>query len=356
MKNSKRFKLISLLLVLAMALAAFTGCGKQAAEPAASEPAGSSEAPAAQGEKNGPEGGGPALSEMSSDEIYDLFLNDEFPVTVAIDAECLEKGKSYTVSDMVETVRAGVSEEMYELLLGDVLYSKIDCGADGEPELALSVSYVTPGDTYEGYEKLYVLKNYGGELKLISDDYSQSRSYADITDSGILCWGGSSSAMSYYMEYSYLNEKGEKLFLFSVEYNLGMQNPVIPLYDMPTGTIPDDVEYEEEFAEDEGLEIDIYNFTKYDSSRFMDDDYYDEYLGKNVYVFLDSEGSDIKPDSRYAQYYEDAGLDIVTENELLTRLNLMLTGEYGVDPNFIYEDFTEWDVLDPETTDWLPKG
>ena len=90
MNNTR--KILAVLLCMALVLSAFCGCGKQEKEQPSG---GEAQAPAAapSGEKAAEPGNETPEPEKepTPEELYETFLNDAYPVTVACNAEGLEK-------------------------------------------------------------------------------------------------------------------------------------------------------------------------------------------------------------------------------------------------------------------------
>ena len=370
MKTQKRntLRLNSVLLCIALAAFCLAGCGgnKAADNNNAGTPAADPVKPADQGStqptESGAQGsaqGGEAPADgpvFTSEEYYNAFIYDGYTVSIDYDANHLPAGE-YDASGLAHTVCDALTAETdgsWEYFLSEAYYAIIDCGNDGEPELALDLSYITADGYGQSYDKIYIIKNFDGDLRIIADDFSAYRGYTELNTLGFITSGGSSSASSWYDAYSFITADGERKFLYSAEYNFAKADTVIPDYMLPSGTVPEDYEYSWDFVED-GIEMDVYNFTEYDDSRWDDDDYYDEYLKGNIFVFLDSEENDIAPAEQYAQLYEDAGVQISTNAEVQARI-AERAAELGCTEEIHSAEPVEWIELDSEVVDWLPKG
>ena len=136
---------------------------------------------------------------------------------------------------------------------------------------------------------------------------------------------------------------------------MGMTDAVIPSYQLPEGLMPEDYEEGWDLDPEGGLEMDVYNFTKLDYDSYDDDSYYDEYLGGNMFVFMGMEGLDIEPDEPYASLYKDAGVKIYTNDEMEKMISDHCKA-LGCSDEIRNAEPPEWVYLDPEETDWLPKG
>ncbi len=353
MNNTR--KILAVLLCMALVLSAFCGCGKQEKEQPSG---GEAQAPAAapSGEKAAEPGNETPEPEKepTPEELYETFLNDAYPVTVACNAEGLEKDLSYSISSLTNTFAEYLSSEDLQYFIDTVNYAYIDCGADGVPELALSLSFVTSED-YMDFEKLMIVKAFGDELRLVADTFTAYRTQSWLGEYGFISYGGSSSAFSYYQEYSFVNAEGERLFFYSASYNLGLEKAVIPGYELPSDVAPNLRDQELTFAEADGYGMDIYNFTQYDAERWDDEDYYDEYLRNNIFLFTDPNGVPVLPEEKLLERYRSEGVKIMTYEEI-GKLLTEKRSELGLTEEIEYGNVAEWTLLDPDTTEWLPKG
>ncbi|MBR3296307.1 MAG: hypothetical protein IKI65_00540 [Firmicutes bacterium] len=353
MNNTR--KILAVLLCMALVLAAFCGCGKQENEQPSG---GEAQAPAAapSGEKAAEPGNETPEPEKepTPEELYETFLNDAYPVTVACNAEGLEKDLSYSISSLASSFAEYLSSEDLQYFIDTVNYAYIDCGADGVPELALSFNFVTSED-YMDFEKLMIVKAFGDELRLVADTFTAYRTQSWVNEYGLISYGGSSSAFSYYQEESFVNAEGERIFFYSGSYNMGMEKAVIPGYELPSDIAQDLRDQELTFAEADGYEMDIINFTEYDEDRWDDEDYYDEYVRNNIFVFSDANGAPVFPEEALLERYRSEGVKIMTYEEI-GRMMAEKRSEIGLTEEIEDGSVAEWTLLDPDTTEWLPKG
>ncbi|MCQ2561596.1 MAG: right-handed parallel beta-helix repeat-containing protein [Clostridia bacterium] len=105
-------------------------------------------------------------------------------------------------------------------------YALIDCGSDGEPELALSTSIE---DTYGSpFERQAIIKNIDGKLQLCHVTESYYRYYEELFNpGGVIVSGGSSSYLSSVYSKAAIDKDGVYRNIFSEtdDYYLGSQFP-----------------------------------------------------------------------------------------------------------------------------------
>lgn len=132
----------------------------------------------------------------------------------------------YTLTEFVAAAREAESNSFYDAYnVSEVKYSFIDCGNDGEPELALEVTYASSIDdiTYD-----YVIKNKDGKLQLMHQVYSAYRTYGSLSNAyGLIVSGGSASAMEHTFDEAYIDANGDYQFAYT-------ENECYSLWDLDT--------------------------------------------------------------------------------------------------------------------------
>ncbi len=367
MKNKTIIRLMALLLCLSLMAAGLSACGAgtvpsgSGSDAAPSGPAeGSGTVPEAPPQTQGGESQGgstppeqpvtPPEPEGPNDkEVYELFLDDAYGVSVSETMYGLEPGRTYSLYEFAQTAEASMKDEYMPDKLVELKWSLIDCGADGVPELALMLTF---GKEHEGYfdtsTEYFILKNYEDGLKVVENDSTYYRYESTINRYGYITYGGSDGAASYGYSNRFVNADGESIFLYSGYYTLAHADAVIPYYYLPQEKLPEDYPTDYSF-EDEGIEIDIYNFDPYES---YDEDTAEEHASYNMFVFLDSDGKDVPPDERYAALYEELGVVTVTDGEM-QELIRKHEEELGVTDQIRDGEGIEWTLYE---ADWLPKG
>ena len=110
-------------------------------------------------------------------------------------------GKEYTLRDMKDSLN-----KYYEDGVEKFEYAYIDCGADGEKEMALRIQgpFVEPGSSMT-----YVIKEMNSQLQVVYAYDGWSRSSTDINEYGFITGGGSNGATNHGYYTAYVNADGK---------------------------------------------------------------------------------------------------------------------------------------------------
>lgn len=250
---------------------------------------------------------------LSSAEMYQDFVSGKTTMfhpdwNMELDLTCL--AQEYCNNISVEW------EEQYTV--SQVAYTIMDCGKDGEPELALEITLAEGEDGWFGdWIQYVILKNKNGVLEPVMESYSQYRTYTNLCNPyGYYSVGGSFSASSYGFSYYYVTADGEDTFLYSMEEELGIEYPVIPEQYLPDACIGELAYYEPQTPafEGEGGSVCVYSLT------LPDYEDYDAYLYQQYFVFYDEEGNCILPEEAYIQTAKDLGICICTEDDVAEKI------------------------------------
>lgn len=114
----------------------------------------------------------------------------------------------YTLSELTGTLNEIFDNEEYYYADGEVSrveYSYLDCGADGEKELALLMAgpFVEPES-----ELTLIIKDMEDDLQVVYAFTTWSRSFTEITEYGLVSGDGSNGASNHGYHESYLNGDG----------------------------------------------------------------------------------------------------------------------------------------------------
>ena len=326
-------KIIALLLCAVLAVSALAGCGEKTPEPQ-------------------PE---PAPQYRDPMDIYAAFLAGDEQMSPDYELYGLMPGASYNASSMAETVRKGLVAEwgMEGLFLGDVHYAYIDAGMDGALELAMDIQYLMPGEYVEPYDVILFFKAHEDQLNMTADTYSYYRTSATVNNAGFIQQGGSSSAMSSFFDYSFLESWGSEQFLYSAEYAYGYADPVLPEYYLPVDEVPAEyADHPDEFTFDGGYEIDRYNFLDSTQFNYEDEKDWQNYRKGYCYVILDQNGNDVDIIEPFASLYGRLGVEIVKNEDMNGRI-MEACEANGCSTDVITAGEPDWTLLDAART---PKG
>lgn len=172
--------------------------------------------------------------QLSSKEMYMDFLEGNCPVYVdkieiperqtykdGTTIPSFKKNTPYNLEEFI-SVNFNLQREDYSVMyVSEIEYALIDCGNDGEPELALRLVYAT--ESLDNLEFQYIIKNIDNKLQLCCDIQTFYRASEFIAnDYGLIVRYGSNSAYSYSSSYSYINADGDYIFLYSAETEYGL--------------------------------------------------------------------------------------------------------------------------------------
>ncbi|MCR5102570.1 MAG: hypothetical protein K6B41_14585 [Butyrivibrio sp.] len=144
----------------------------------------------------------PNLNEIMSEEetIYSSFVGNTSFATIRDDyredGACIILGDKitgeFTIKDMIEAIKANFDSE--DIKEDSVEYRIIDCGNDGNYELALEISF-EEADMYTG---LFIFdESDDGKLQLIYSNDMWSRKWLSVNKYGYIMVGGSNGAASH---------------------------------------------------------------------------------------------------------------------------------------------------------------
>lgn len=266
----------------------------------------------------------------ASKEAYEKFLADSellyfdnIYVLPDYSDEGMGKGIFYaseglSLSKFRDEYSAGIvdewSEEPYDVK--DTLYSYIDCGDDGIPELALMF---TGGMLYGSeYTDQLIIKLIDGKLELCYSQNAGYRSYCGMNKYGYTWYGGSNSALSHGCEYSVVDASGELHYVYYVEQTYSM-----------SGVYSANEDYDKymeavDMGAEDDVEVDTYELLDRDEDYYKGDYDFAERQQKYLYTFykVDENGNEINDpsiydkDSPYMKLWESKNLPFYTKEEI----------------------------------------
>lgn len=159
--------------------------------------------------------------------IYEEFLKGNSKMVVADWFEADEGyspmeeigiGEEYTLAELVDFVTKEVYEERFDRVYSwDLQYALMDCGGDGEPELALRINNVGIDGPEDGSTTTLVLKKIDGKVVLCDSFDTWSRSEDTLYYYGYRQGGGSSGAGDHIYQEKIVTGSGRKYELFRCE-------------------------------------------------------------------------------------------------------------------------------------------
>ena len=248
---------------------------------------------------------GKADVEQIKAAYMDFLADKELAVADISENEYFREGNRYSFSEIIDMYIR--NESVYfdggDIGLTDALYSYIDCGNDGIPEMAVQLTYMLNGD----FNRVYFFNYRDGEVHLIGSDEWGYRSIMDLNRLGYVINGGSGGAVLWVNDHYYFDAEGQRSFLYNFEQYMGLKTPRIPKYYMKNGDTREDYP-DDEFEEGSYMAY-IYNFDEYIYDENDDHEAtYDKYYSKNIYCFLDEKERDVEPDDRFKELYRKEGI------------------------------------------------
>lgn len=226
------------------------------------------------------------------------------------------EGKNYNLNQMIDYETDLLKAEWYsdELTSTECYYDYIDCGLDGIEELVIEVEYsLNPDYDTDLLDKYFIFKVYDGTVTLIDTEEGYYRSWVEITKAGGIKYGGSGGANLQCYSYAFINADGERIFDYSLDSYICLNQALAPYSDIPSSIRPDDYPMENYVTDGFGIECDEYSFVEYDMASFSD---FDVYLSNNMYVFVDQDGNDVPVPDRFALFYDEHGILHYTQAEM----------------------------------------
>lgn len=265
----------------------------------------------------------PPEEETTTEEAYVFyaFMNGDGEVSDNRGKDIFEKNTKYTFQAMTERIHEYVSKDLELPYLGDISYAFIDCGADDKQELALKFEFCENEDQgYGNYIQYLIISADNNNLKVVYDGYTYYRSETIISDTGYIRRGGSDSAVSNTFDTSFVNEKGEEVFLYEETYTMGLEEPVIPSSSLVSTKVPENYQ-DGAFSDSLAYSVTRYNFNNIAVEDMLDAAKFDKYRGDNFFVLADPDGNDVSEEDYDAKLYSEMGVEILSYSDAVTKIN-----------------------------------
>ena len=214
---------------------------------------------------------------------------------------CLEKGNSYTMDEIISAIEKSTENKKSS----DTIYTMIDCGSDGVPELLTETSFDPEFTLY------MIIKEINGELVICFDQDAWSRSEVQVEADGKISSGGSGGAAVHVMDYAYVDAKGDYKFFYGCEETLTLYGDYY-LYDKTDYQVlpVDGLDVDHIGIRDYYFEADYEQRTHYYEYFMISDNYED--------VTTDADYEDSNP---VKQKFSECGVKTYTHDDIEALLN-----------------------------------
>lgn len=193
-----------------------------------------------------------------------------------------------------------------------VEYSIIDCGNDGENELALKISVDTSGEKYDVY---IIIKNVNGRLETVYSNDAWSRRHIRLNRYGYIAIDGSGGAQTHGYDKEYVDALGERHFIYGNIVDTMTPNKEL----LEMGLNEEDYYAYLRFSFDEDNDNLDYSERKlFDTYAFRGDGFCEDgsVYNKFCYTNLVYDDSIYESDCPLAKFYADSPNKIYTIDEI----------------------------------------
>ncbi|MBP5746009.1 MAG: hypothetical protein J6W58_06875 [Lachnospiraceae bacterium] len=260
-------------------------------------------------------------NEAYNEFVYKQFLEGRIPVRVK-NEEYLDDGV-YFLEELIDTYAIRLGQEMLPSVISEAGYSYIDCGMDGNKELALRFYYTDTNEYGSPYTQYLILKHSDKDgLKLCASAHTYYRSEATVNEYGYITEGGSSGAASAYFRNSFVDADGIEQWIYSDSYLMGLEKPMIPPDNLSgplSNKIPTSYDYEPGYYYLNCYLLEDYQLPDYDPETWDSD--YEGLVKARLYVFEDDNGKVVLPDKDYVSICAQNGVRILSKEEFDSTLD-----------------------------------
>lgn len=283
-------------------------------------------------------------------EMYQAFLDGTEPLFFdqrSVDGKLVddkytdlfEAGTPYVMDEILDALVGLKSEYDEDFSIGGVKYAYIDCGLDGEKELALMIEEVSGYTNFVEFIEVFIIKAIDDKLQLCYEEEAGYRSYITVKNNGCITASGASGAYIYYNDHKMVDKDGHYEYVYGVYTSYMLQDLLLDC---------DNINWEE-------IEDLLYS-TSYEQYSFRDYKYgddYEKYKQDAIYVYygLDEYSEPIldddsiyEPDSRYAKLFANTSFTFTTPKEI-EKITSDRIKELGLTQEMIDEAEVSWTVL-----------
>ena len=274
--------------------------------------------------------------EMATEDDYLAFIDGNAKIKATSNIMFgLKEGSEYSFDEFKAAMDAAYEDSFgpNSKSVTEISYAIIDCGKDGNPEMALLV-VADEGEEGSEIQDFYIVKKMNGALCVVDQYESYYRSFGELNKYGVFHSSGSGGASLMAGSYVRVNAAGEHEFIYSQETELAMAEPMIFGYELPSeADLPDGYP---QVAEEFGDNVrDKFSFAE-SSLLFVDESpEYDAYLKQLVYVFHDKDGNLIYPNDPNKKIYDELGI-LVTDDATIKQMINDRIKELGITEEEMY--------------------
>ena len=285
-------------------------------------------------------------------KIYKEFLAGNSTVHVC-GLYRMEDG-DYTLEKLIQSKAVSEASMTMPDIITEGYYSFIDCGNDGEPELALKLVYNRNTD-YPDLSTFYmIIRPIFGELTLITSQNSYYREYTTMNKYGYFhSSGGAGAAMGFESE-SFVTSDGEYYELLTCRSCFGMAEPKISQNFLPF-SVSDELNGGNVEYSDAGYTLAAYRLEEAVSEEDYPD--WEEYEAASsrqyIYTFYDIDDNSVMPDDDYIYRAGNLGYRIVSDSEMKGLISDHYAA-YGATDEIREGEDPEWTSF--EVTDKVSKS
>ncbi len=262
--------------------------------------------------------------------LYEEFLANNAKVHIDPDRDIGEyfsfdgsMQQDCTLEEIVNAIIAGYisDNENSKISLEGIEYAYIDCGNDGEKELALLISTPEPN---EGWLEYMVIKDFDGELRSVYSNMAWSRRSLYFNEYGFIFGDGSGGAAYHSFDKEYIDADGTCHFVYSDSSTDGLAydeySPSL-WFNGDSHELPDSLELDGSYVflgfDFTGDKTDE-NYDYYTYAKIADnpDDEWDNGFRGYFYSNLEKDNSIYADTHPLKRFFDNEGLHIYTLDEI----------------------------------------
>lgn len=273
--------------------------------------------------------------DLSHKEVYTAFLKGETQAKAANNAD----EREYYLGELIDSYSMDLAEDYLPYLFKSAVYAEMDCGLDGDKELAVMLEFANPDSEYDTLTETLVFRCQEEQVQIVSAFQSYYRYYADINYAGLVQEGGSNGASSYSFDYNMITSDGKVEFVYGFTDYFIDSTGIIPSYTLPCDSVPE--WYEDNYDNDAEGYYSCYNFEPYDGFAS-----YTEFELSCTYTLMDGNNNDISAPDEYMDFYKSIGMNIAKASEVQEMISKKYA-ELGVTQEVASAESLEWKDFTP---------